>query len=212
MGYNRLQSKARHLVDFNKSLKDRNDYLRKIIVVHKQLLSTLLEQSPPNMEVIIKKIEETIRIIDAANKTLDDENFALMSKATRYKQQIEAVGKRYSEQIDSLESKNFILINLLDKQEHIIKGFETKLNEPQKDAIEKLITDPDQQNTILQRELDLHRRNFKKLSKGLNAEINKNTKLESYSKALQAQNNSLANAIRKIYDDPNNIGSFFIHS
>lgn len=163
------------------------------------------------MEVVTKKIEDTIATIDTANKTLDSDNFSLMSKATRYKQQIEAMGEKYSEQIDSLENKNFVLTNLLDKQKHVIKGFEAKLNESrraEKPVVEKLITDPDQQNAMLQRELEIHRRNFKKLSKGLNAEINKNAKLESYSRALQVQNNSLADAIRKICDNPDSTFSY----
>eukprot|EP00826_Nyctotherus_ovalis_P009647 TRINITY_DN12549_c0_g1_i9.p1 TRINITY_DN12549_c0_g1~~TRINITY_DN12549_c0_g1_i9.p1 ORF type:complete len:269 (-),score=94.83 TRINITY_DN12549_c0_g1_i9:99-905(-) len=165
------------------------------------------------MEVVTKKIEDTITTIDTANKTLDNDNFSLMSKATRYKQQIEAMGEKYSEQIDSLENKNFVLTNLLDKQNHVIKSFEAKLNESkrtEKPVAEKLVTDPDQQNAMLQRELEIHRRNFKKLSKGLNAEINKNAKLESYSRALQVQNNFLADAIRKICDNPDSIFSYIV--
>ena len=84
--------------------------------------------------------------------------------------------------------------------------YEAKINESKKrpnnlKIMEKYVFDPTQQSVILQQELQACRNGFKKLSKNLNLEINKNDKLEQYSKSLQEQNNSLISIIKGLCEN-----------
>ncbi len=199
----RLQSKARQLVGFNKFLATKNDALKITVTSHKELLSTFLEK--PSTDALTTKINSVIRTLETINHNLENDNLTLSSQLAQAKQTLETEEEKCSEEIDSLENKNFVLTNLLEKQDHVLADLEEKLKEVKaKDGaggmrvVEKRVLDPTQQTLILHHELQACRNAFKKLTKGLNAEINKNTRLEVYSKGLREQNDFLVTVIKSL--------------
>ncbi len=153
---------------------------------------------------LLEKLNNFGANLESMNDMLLTENTTLDEQLSQYKGVIEAEENKCSEEIDGLENKNFILTNLLEKQDHVIADLETKIKESQSKPAggvcvqEKYVLDPTQQTLILHHELQASRNAFKKLTKGLNAELNKNTRLEQYCKNVKDQNEYLANVIRTL--------------
>jgi len=201
-----LQKHRNNLSEYVQSLKDKNNSLRTTIKLHKELLSVLLEKPSSNITPVTKKLEDTMHSLESINKNVDNDNLSLLLQLSKCKKKIEVEEEKYNEEIDKLENRNFILVNQIDKQNNLIEGYEKKLKEMKKkpgyEAIpEKYVFDSTQQILILQQELQASRNAFKKLSKELNVKLNKNEKLEQYSKQLQKQNTSLINIIKGLCEN-----------
>jgi predicted RNase H-like nuclease (RuvC/YqgF family) len=194
----------KNLSEYEQSLQDKNNSLRTAIKQHKEVLSVLLEKHSSN--IILKKLEGTAHSLEAINRGIDSDNLSLLLQLSKYKKKMEVEEENYNQEIDRLENENFILTNQLEKQNNLIEGYEVKLNEMKKRPnhkamTEKFVFDPTQQILILQQELQASRNGFKKLSKELNVKLNKNEKLEQYSKDLQKQNTSLINIIKGLCEN-----------
>eukprot|EP00826_Nyctotherus_ovalis_P017978 TRINITY_DN15328_c0_g2_i8.p1 TRINITY_DN15328_c0_g2~~TRINITY_DN15328_c0_g2_i8.p1 ORF type:complete len:255 (+),score=60.20 TRINITY_DN15328_c0_g2_i8:214-978(+) len=195
-----------HLSEYSQSLQERNNVLRTAIKLHKELLSAFLEKPPAGAKQIAKKLEDTKHGLEAINKNIDSDNLNLLLQLSRYRKELEVEEEKCSEEVDTLENRHFVLTNQLEKQNNLMADYEAKLDELKRKpvhgkAMEKYVFDPTQQMLILQQELQACRNGFKILSKDLNVRLNKNEKLEQYSKQLQKQNTSLIGIIKGLCEN-----------
>lgn len=204
-----LRAKAKRISGYNKFLKEKSESLKIAISSYKEILFALLSPLPNNVkefDFLHSKISTCIHNLELEKQNLESDADMLNTQLGQYKLQIESENEKNNEEIDALENKNFVLTNLIEKQDHVIADLEEKIKEINEkglkqtiQTVEKKVLDPAQQALVMHHELQGCRNAFKKLTKGLNAEINKNSRLEHYSKSLREQNDFLITVIKSVY-------------
>lgn len=214
---NSLQEQLHKTQVMNQFLKEKNEILKATVQANKEVLSVALEDHKDKKDldarIIVEKLVKMKTELELINAKLSKETAIMRQEVEHTKNCQEAysekcIGMRrvkVSQEIDDLENENFILTNLIDKKDHIIAGLERKIKDSQKNkpdiVVEKKIADPAQQTLIMHNELQGSRLAFKKLTKNINAEINKNEKIIKSNKSIKEQNEFLINVIRNLREN-----------